>query len=173
MEQGLKELDKQDAVAAAKEGERSAEQLERLADHLAAMNARDFGQRLDQAQKLARNWPNKQQSLAQSQQSGSAKSDGGKNESRKRLANERALAAKQTCWPTSSRLWSATHPRERGGIQGKLRSVQAENPPARNLQFDRQAAAIWNRIAKTRRDAVSPGPAAARRIEQVAGRSAE
>ena len=45
---------KRDGDRAAKEGERSAQQLEQLSDHLAAMNARDFGQRLDEAQKLAR-----------------------------------------------------------------------------------------------------------------------
>jgi hypothetical protein len=42
MEQSLKKLEQQDALAAAKEGERSARQLERLSEHLAAMNARDW-----------------------------------------------------------------------------------------------------------------------------------
>ncbi len=63
MEQGLEELKKQDGERAAKEGERSADQLEKLSEHLAAMNARDFGQRLDQAQKLARQLASREEAL--------------------------------------------------------------------------------------------------------------
>lgn len=64
MKQGLAELKNKQGEAAAHEGERTAKQLEQLSDHLAAMNARDFGQRLDQAQKLAQQLANRQESIA-------------------------------------------------------------------------------------------------------------
>lgn len=64
MQQGLDELKKQDGEAAAKAGERSADQLERLSEHLAAMNAKDFGQRLEQAQKLAQQLAGRQEAVA-------------------------------------------------------------------------------------------------------------
>ena len=63
MQQGLAELEKQDGDAAAKEGERSAIQLEQLSEHLAAMNSRDFGERLDHAQKLAQQLADRQETL--------------------------------------------------------------------------------------------------------------
>jgi hypothetical protein len=63
MQQSLVELQKADGEAAAKEGERSANQLEQLSAHLAAMNARDFGQRLDEAQKLAQQLADRQGAL--------------------------------------------------------------------------------------------------------------
>jgi hypothetical protein len=63
MKQGLAELKNKQGEAAAKEGERAARQLEQLSEHLAAMNARDFGQRLDQAQKLAQQLASRQESI--------------------------------------------------------------------------------------------------------------
>ena len=63
MQQSLAELKKEDGEAAAKEGERSADQLDQLSAHLAAMNARDFGQRLDEAQKLAQQLADRQGAL--------------------------------------------------------------------------------------------------------------
>jgi len=48
-------------------------------------------QRLDQAQKLARKLADKQQTLERSQQAGSAKSDGGKDEAREALKNCRVV----------------------------------------------------------------------------------
>jgi hypothetical protein len=65
MAQGLDELKESDGDSAAKEGERAAEQLEELSAHLAAMNARDFGQRLDQAQKAAQQLASRQQAIEQ------------------------------------------------------------------------------------------------------------
>ena len=65
MSQGLAELERQDGNGAAKEAERAAQQLEQLSDHLAAMNARDFGQRLDQAHQLAKQLAIQQESLQQ------------------------------------------------------------------------------------------------------------
>lgn len=53
MKLGLEALGREDGDAAARAGERSAEQLEQLAAHLAAMSAQDFGQRLDHARQLA------------------------------------------------------------------------------------------------------------------------
>lgn len=64
MQQGLEEIKKQNGDAAAKAGERSAEQLEQLSEHLAAMNSKDFGQRLEQAQKLAQQLADRQESVA-------------------------------------------------------------------------------------------------------------
>jgi hypothetical protein len=64
MQRGLDEVKKQNGEAAAEAGEKSAEQLERLADHLSAMNARDFGQRLDQAQNLAQQLASRQEQVA-------------------------------------------------------------------------------------------------------------
>ena len=63
MHQSLAELKQEDGDAAAKEAERSADQLEQLSAHLAAMNARDFGQRLDEAQKLAHRLADRQEAL--------------------------------------------------------------------------------------------------------------
>ncbi len=65
MQRGLAELKEKNGGDAAKEGERAAEQLEELSAHLAAMNARDFGERLDQAQKTAQQLASRQQSLEQ------------------------------------------------------------------------------------------------------------
>lgn len=63
MQHALEGLKKEDSQAAAKEGERAAQQLEQLSDHLAAMNARDFGQRLEEADKLARKLAGRQAAL--------------------------------------------------------------------------------------------------------------
>ncbi|MEJ7592914.1 MAG: hypothetical protein WKF77_15305 [Planctomycetaceae bacterium] len=65
MQQGLAGLKQDDGNSAAREGERSADQLEQLSAHLAAMNARDFGQRLDEAQKVAQQLASHQQALDQ------------------------------------------------------------------------------------------------------------
>jgi hypothetical protein len=151
MEQGLQQLDKQDVASAAKEGERSAEQLERLADHLAAMNAGDFGQRLDQAQKLARKLADRQQSLEKSQQPdnsangstkpGKEKFGGGKDDARQAAArNERDLAGQADLLADQLEALVRDASREKGGVQGKLRSVQAENPPREISSLMREAA---------------------------------
>lgn len=63
MQKGLQELKQEQGEAAAKAGERSAEELEQLAEHLAAMNAKDIGQRLDQAQKLAQQLAARQEAV--------------------------------------------------------------------------------------------------------------
>src|SRR5262249_10072275 len=60
MQRGLDEFLRENDAAASREGTRSARQLEQLADHLASMNARDFGRRLDQAGKLARQLADRQ-----------------------------------------------------------------------------------------------------------------
>ena len=145
MEQGLQELEKQDGLAAAKEGERSAEQLERLAEHLAAMSSRDFGQRLDQAQKLARKLADKQQSLEQSQQSGKsgngkAGQGSAKNEAAEQARHERGLAGEADLLADQLEALERDASRERGGVQRKLRDVQAENPPREISSLMRQAA---------------------------------
>jgi hypothetical protein len=63
MEQSQAELKKSDLESAAKEGERSADQLEQLSEHLAAMNSRDFGQRLDQARQLAQQLARREETI--------------------------------------------------------------------------------------------------------------
>src|SRR5260370_7919719 len=63
MKQGLDDLQKNDTEGAAREGERSAQQLEQLSEHLAAMNARDFGQRLEQARQLAQRLASREEAL--------------------------------------------------------------------------------------------------------------
>jgi hypothetical protein len=64
MEQGQKELEQNKGDAASKQGETAADRLEQLAAHLAAMNQKDFGQRLNQAQKNAAELAAKQEKLA-------------------------------------------------------------------------------------------------------------
>jgi hypothetical protein len=54
---------KSNMEGAAQEGERSAQQLEQLSQHLAAMNARDFGQRLEQARQLAQRLASREEAL--------------------------------------------------------------------------------------------------------------
>lgn len=76
MKQGLAELKNKQGEAAAREGERAAKQLEQLSEHLAAMNARDFGQRLDQAQKLAQQLASRQESIEKQVGNQSGSKDG-------------------------------------------------------------------------------------------------
>lgn len=64
-ESSLEQLQQGDADAAAKDAERTAEQIERLTDHLAAMNATDVGQRLDQARQSAQDIAARQAELAE------------------------------------------------------------------------------------------------------------
>ncbi len=159
MAQSLQELDKQDGTAASKEGERSAERLERLADHLAAMNAGDFGQRLDQAQKLARQLSDRQSELERQQEnqspgsagpkssnekpghekpgnerlgkekSGNKPSSDGKAQAGQAARNERDLAGQADLLADQLDALVRDASREKGDVQSKLRSVQAENPP--------------------------------------------
>jgi hypothetical protein len=65
MQRGLDALNRQDGGQAQQQGERAAEQLEQLSAHLAAMNARDFGERLSQAQQLAQDLALREASLEQ------------------------------------------------------------------------------------------------------------
>jgi chemotaxis protein histidine kinase CheA len=88
MKKGLEELKKQDGDAAAKAGERSADELEQLAAHLAAMNAKDVGQRLEQAQQLA-------QQLAAGEQKIEKELGGGKKEETHKPGGEGQQGEKQ------------------------------------------------------------------------------
>lgn len=174
MAQGWSELDKQDGLAAAKEGERSAEQLERLADHLAAMNAGDFGQRLDQAQKLARKLADQQQALGKSQQqsepsghakSASEKSGSGRGDARQAARNERELAGEGDLLADQLEALARDASREKGGVQGKLRSVQAENPPREISGLMREAAGD---LESNRKEQAGRGMAqAGRRLDEL------
>lgn len=179
MEQGLKDLDKQDVAAAAKEGERSADQLDRLADHLAAINSGDFGERLDQAQKLARKLADQQQDLEKSQhesqpdgssKSGSAKSShekngDGKGETQSAARTERNLASEADLLAEQLDALARDASREKGGVQGKLRSLQAENPPREISGLMREAAGD---LESNRKEQAGRGIAqAGRRLDEL------
>lgn len=88
MQRGLDEVKREHGEAAAEAGEKSAEQLERLSDHLAAMNARDFGQRLDQAQKLAQQLADRQEQVAR--QLGQGQKSKGESQQSSSAAGEQA-----------------------------------------------------------------------------------
>jgi hypothetical protein len=140
MAHSLKELDQHDGMAAAKEGERSAGQLERLADHLAAVNSRDFGQRLDQAQKLARQLADRQRSLEQSQPSGIQSSEAAKSQSQELAREERGLAGETELLADQLEALERDASTERSGVQRNLRELQAQNPPREVSSAMRQAA---------------------------------
>lgn len=155
MKKGLEELQKQDGEAAAKAGERSADELEQLAAHLAALNAKDIGQRLEQAQQLA-------QQLAAGEQKIEKKLGGGrKEEGRGDGAGEQAgngeegsgtsskeLAAEQKGLATQGKLLeeqlealrrdAAAEP---GNLGQKLAQSLGENPPEEITAGMEQAAA--------------------------------
>lgn len=158
MQQGLDELQKQDGEAAAKDGRRSAEQLEQLSAHLAAMGARDFGQRLDHAQKLAQQLASRQESLEkqlgsrdgnkeQSQTSQASNDKGGQPQpsSDSQVAqsvarDERTLAAQTELLADLLDVLKRDAATEKGGVKQKLDQVQAENPPREIAAGMRQAA---------------------------------
>lgn len=64
MEQAIEELEHAQSASASDLARASADQLQQLSQHLANINTKDFGQRLDQAQKLARNLAARQRMLA-------------------------------------------------------------------------------------------------------------
>ena len=161
MQQGLNELEKQDALAAAKEAERSAQQLDRLADHLAAMNGRDFGQRLDQAQKLARQLADRQQSLeASQQQQGSSGNSSPNNNAQELARSERGLAGEADLLADQLAALESDASKERGGVQRKLRDLQADNSPREISSVMRQAA---DDLEANRQDQAGRGAAQARK----------
>ncbi|MFN0054736.1 MAG: DUF4175 family protein [Planctomycetales bacterium] len=182
MQEGLKELEQQQGEEAARQGVRSAEQLEQLADHLAAMNARDFGQRLDQAQKAARQLAQKEGALAAKLGESEQTAPGDSSRSAAtptqepaerpgtaghRLAEEqRDLAAQAQMlaeWLERLRRDAA---QETGSVRRKLEAAHSENPPrdiaagmqqaAKALQEDRSAQAARDVAqARTRLDELS------------------
>jgi hypothetical protein len=148
MEKGLEELQKQNGDEAAKAGERSADELEQLAAHLAAMNAKDVGQRLEQVQQLA-------QQLAAGEEKVEKKLDGEKKEgegkdgekgskgeaSREASApgdlNKEDVAAEQKNLATQGKMLQEQldalqrdAAKEAGGVGQKLSDLIKENPPA-------------------------------------------
>ncbi len=150
MQQGLDELRKQAGESAAKEGRRSADQLEQLSAHLAAMGARDFGQRLEQAQKLAQQLAGKQESIEK--QLGDAeqsKTPASSTDKASVARDEQSLAAQTELLADLLDALKRDAAKENGGVKQKLDQVQAENPPreiaagmkqaADDLQADRPA----------------------------------
>lgn len=142
MQQGLEELKKKDGDAAAKEGQRSADQLEQLAAHLAAMGARDFGQRLEQAQKQAQQIAGRQESLEKQlgQHEGSDKKPGDSQPSEHLARDEKALAAQTELLADLLDALKRDAGTEKGGVKQKLDQIQAENPPRDIAAGMRQAA---------------------------------
>ena len=64
LQEGLEKLNAKDGEAVSRAAEESARQLEELADHLAALAARDFGGRLDEADRQAQQIAREQERLA-------------------------------------------------------------------------------------------------------------
>ncbi len=145
MKQGLAELKQNDGDAAGAEGQRSADQLEQLSDHLAAKNAHDFGKRLDDAQKVAQQLASRQEQVGQQlrDESASGKTakpsdgkgpgDGGesqKADSGKELArDQQALATQTKMLAEVLDGLERDAAKEAGGVQQRLQQAQAENPP--------------------------------------------
>ncbi len=142
MKQGLDELKKKDGDAAAKEGQRSADQLEQLAAHLAVMGARDFGQRLDQAQRQAQQIASRQESLEKQlgQRDGSEKKPGGTQPSEGLARDEKALAAQTELLADLLDALKRDAGTEKGSVKQKLDQIQSENPPRDIAAGMRQAA---------------------------------
>src|SRR5206468_812606 len=144
MERGQQELAKRDGAAAAREGERSAAALEQLSEHLAAMNSRDFGKRLETAQQLAQQLADKQQSIdrqvngpgtekpfAAPRPSGSG--SGNENvptSNPKELAREeQTLTGRTDLLADQLAALARDASGERGAVKQKLAGTLAENPP--------------------------------------------
>lgn len=163
MQKGLGELKREQGDAAAKSGERSAERLDELAAHLAAMNSQDIGQRLDQAQKLAQELAAKQEAVEK--QLGSDKSSnkpeasarkpgettsgekkpgtGESNEpgdGEKLAAEEKGLATKAQMLAEQLARLERDAAAEPGGVGQKLSAASAENPPQEIAAAMQQAA---------------------------------
>jgi hypothetical protein len=144
MKQGLAELKQNDGDAAGAEGQRSADQLEQLSDHLTAKNAQDFGQRLDDAQKVAQQLASQQQQLEQqlrnefasgpTEKPAGSKGPGDGDGSQK-AASGKALARDQQAVATQTKMLAEVldglerdAAKEAGGVQQRLQQAQAENP---------------------------------------------
>jgi hypothetical protein len=142
MEQGQKELEQNKGDAASKQGETAADRLEQLAAHLAAMNQKDFGQRLNQAQKNAAELAAKQEKLAAGQKSEgrSEKAEGKKPGEESGRSGEKpsdeALAGKQQDLAQQAKMLAEVLDKlredakgEKGPSAGTLAKIDAENKP--------------------------------------------
>lgn len=191
MRQGLEQLAQDDPQAAAREGRRSAEQLEKLSEHLAAMNARDFGERLGQAGKLARELGDRQQSLEQklegdqgtkiekgrgeasrgnsnASKEGSEKSNGQQAGDGQLAREERALAGEAEMLADLLDALRRDSALEKGNIREGLGRIQAENPP-RDIAGGMQQAA--DDLKAERRGPARQGVAQARERLHELGRA--
>lgn len=65
MQRGADRFNANELPEASKNGQRAADQLEALSSHLGAMNSRDFGERLEQAQRSAEQIAEQQKAIAQ------------------------------------------------------------------------------------------------------------
>lgn len=140
MEQGRQELERNKGEAASKQGETAADRLEQLAAHLAAMNQKDFGQRLHQAQKNAAELAAKQEKLAgkaegrsekaEGKTPGDEKGSGGDTPSDEALASEQqdlAQQAKMLAEVINKLREDAKG--EKGNAAGSLEQIAAEQKP--------------------------------------------
>ncbi|MBI3866492.1 MAG: hypothetical protein HY290_31815 [Planctomycetia bacterium] len=135
LERGLQELARRDGAGAARAGERSADEMEQLSEHLAAMNARDFGKRLEAAHQLAQRLAARQESIDR-QVNGTAPA-----ESPGELArDERAIAGRAELLADRLEALARDSRGERGDLRQKIDRLLAENPPRDAAALMRDAA---------------------------------
>jgi hypothetical protein len=139
-EQGQKELEQGQGDAASQQGETAADRLEQLAAHLAAMNQKDIGQRLNQAQKNAAELAAKQEKLAEKAEGRSEKAEGKTPGDEKggggNKSSDEALAGEQQDLAQQAKMLAEVLDKlkddakgEKGGAAGSLEQIAVEQKP--------------------------------------------
>ncbi len=145
MEQGLEDLKSNDGAQAAKNSTRAADQLDSLSSYLNAMNARDFGERLEQAHKAAQQLAGRQKSITEEladevKNSNDVRNSNTANEA-PRIENAntdtmKGLSRDQQSLATETKMLAdllgslqKDAVRESGDVQQRLEQAHAENPP--------------------------------------------
>lgn len=158
MKEGLEELQKQNGQKASEAGDRSADQLERLAEHLAAMNAKDIGERLAQAQELA-------QQLAAGQEAVEKKLGEGNKSAGEKSAGEGSQGEKPGSeQPEGSEQADGEQPGEKqtgeqpGGEEPGDKPGSGSSLSAKERQLAAEAKLLAEQLAALERDAAAePG----------------
>lgn len=154
MKEGLDELQKQNGQKASEAGERSADQLERLAEHLAAMNAKDIGERLAQAQELA-------QQLAAGQEAVEKKLGEGKQSEGEKSAGEGSQGEKPVSEPTQGSEQAGGEKQtgeQPGGEEPGDKPGSGSSLSAKERQLAAEAKLLAEQLAALARDAAAePG----------------
>jgi len=196
MRRSLEELAAQRAKDAAQSGQKAADQLERLAEHLATMNARDFGERLERSQQLAEKLAGQQQKVSD-QLAGSnklegdepgektsgekptsgagqpgASSSGGSaplDEAQRTSAasRERELAAEAEMLHELLSALRADGLGEKTGVGRELDDAEKANPPTEAAQRMREAAESLD--ANRQKPATAAAQSATRQLQDLAG----